>query len=95
MGLSDIRFNGESELEQGISNQGATKLVASTTKATKFHVKPEISLEHKVYPETYYHHNQANIVVDETPTKFRLQNLPITNWILIEKQQLIKLNLST
>jgi hypothetical protein len=28
-----------------------------------------MSLEDKVYPKTYYHHSQADIEVDETPTK--------------------------
>jgi hypothetical protein len=32
-------------------------------------VKPEVSLEDKVYLETYYHHSQDDIQVDETPTK--------------------------
>jgi len=57
VGVSDIKINGESKLEQGISDQGTTKVVASTTKTTKFNVKPEISLEDKVYLKTYYHHS--------------------------------------
>jgi hypothetical protein len=44
-------------------------MVPSTINTTKFHVKPKISLEDKVYPKTYYHHNQANMEMDETPTK--------------------------
>jgi hypothetical protein len=43
--------------------------VALITKTTEFNVKLETSLENKVYPKTYYHHSQANIEVDETPTK--------------------------
>jgi hypothetical protein len=32
-------------------------------------VKLKVSLENKVYPKTYYHHNHDDIQVDETPTK--------------------------
>jgi hypothetical protein len=52
-------------------------------------------LEDKVYLETYYHHSQYDIQVDETPTKIQVHNLQITCWILIEEQQLVKLNLGT
>jgi hypothetical protein len=48
-------------------------VVLPTINKIKFHVKPEISLENKVYPKTYYHHSQANIEVDETPTKIQVQ----------------------
>jgi len=54
--------------------------VASTIKTTKFNVKLETSLEDKVYPEIYYHHGQANIEVDETPTKIQVQNFQIASW---------------
>jgi hypothetical protein len=50
-------------------------MVPSTAKPIKFNVKPKISLENKVYPKTYYHHSQANIEMDETPTKIQVQNL--------------------
>jgi hypothetical protein len=43
--------------------------VPSTTNTTKFHVKLKISLEDKVYPETYYHHSQVDTEMDETLTK--------------------------
>jgi hypothetical protein len=52
-------------------------------------------LEDKVYLETYYHHSQDDIQVNETPTKIQIQNLHITGWILTKEQQLVKLNLST
>jgi hypothetical protein len=51
-------------------------------------------LEDKVYPETYYHHSQTNIEIDETPNKIQIQNLHIVGWILIGKQ-LVKLNFGT
>jgi len=46
--------------------------MVSTTKTNKFNVKPKTSLEDKVYAEAYYHHNQAFIKVDETPTKIQV-----------------------
>jgi hypothetical protein len=64
------------ELKQGTSNQITTKVVPSIIKKPKdFHVKPKISLEDNVYLKTYYHHNQANIEVDETLAKIHVQNL--------------------
>jgi hypothetical protein len=44
-------------------------VVASTTKPEDFYVKPNISLEDKVYLETYYHYTQDDIEVDETLAK--------------------------
>jgi hypothetical protein len=38
-------------------------------KSKDFCVKPEVLLEDKVYLETYYHHSQDDIQVDETPAK--------------------------
>jgi hypothetical protein len=51
--------------------------MASIIKTTKFNVTPvpETSLGDKVYLETYYHHSQDDIEVDETPTKIQVQNL--------------------
>ncbi len=46
--------------------------MASTTKTIEFNVRLEISLEDKVYLETYYHHNQADIEVDETLAKIQV-----------------------
>ncbi len=44
-------------------------MVPLTTKSKDFYVKPEISLEDKVYLETHYHHTQDDIQVDKTLTK--------------------------
>jgi len=44
-------------------------------KSKDFCVRPEVSLEDKVYPKTYYHHSQDDIQVDETPTKIQVHNL--------------------
>jgi len=89
VGVTKITINGKFELEQGISYQGVVEVVALTT---KFNVKLETSLEGRVYPKTYYHHSQADIEVDETPTKILVQNFHIVSWTLIE-EQLVKLNL--
>jgi len=50
-------------------------MVPSITKLEDYYVKPKISLEDKVYPETYYHHSQIDIEVDETLAKIQVQNL--------------------
>ncbi len=57
IGVSQIKINEEFEPEQRTSNQGAIEVVPSITKTTKLNVKPEISLENKVYLKTYYHHS--------------------------------------
>jgi hypothetical protein len=41
-------------------------VVPLITKIIEFNVRPDVSLEDKVYPETYYHHSQVDIEVDET-----------------------------
>jgi hypothetical protein len=38
-------------------------------KSEDFCVRLEVSLENMVYSETYYHHNQDDIQVDETSIK--------------------------
>jgi len=43
--------------------------VFSTINKIEFHFGAKISLEDKVYLETYYHHSQDDIEVDETPPK--------------------------
>jgi hypothetical protein len=60
VGVSKIRINGEFEPQPRISYQGKAKVVASTTKTTKFNVRLNISLKDKVYPKTYYLHNQRS-----------------------------------
>ncbi len=72
VGDTKIKINGEFEPKQGILDQGVAKIVASITKTTEFNVKPKTSLEDKVYLETYYHHRQADIKVDETPAKIQI-----------------------
>ncbi len=41
----------------------------STTKSKDLYVRLKISLEDKVYPETYYHQTQDDIEVDEALAK--------------------------
>jgi hypothetical protein len=41
-------------------------------KSKDFCVKPEVSLEEKVYPEAYYHHTQDDIQMDETLAKIQV-----------------------
>jgi len=41
-------------------------------KLEDFCVTLEVSLEDKVYPETYYHHSQDDIQMDETPIKMHV-----------------------
>jgi hypothetical protein len=50
-------------------------MVPLIMKSKDFCVRPKVSLEEKVYPETYYHHNQDEFQVDETPTRIQVQNL--------------------
>jgi hypothetical protein len=75
VGMSKIKSIEESNIGQGTSDQKITKVVPSIIKLKDFYVKPNISLENKVYLETYYHHSQDDIQVDETPTKIQVQNL--------------------
>jgi len=49
--------------------------VFSTIKWKDFYVRPETLFEDKVYPKTYYHHSQADIEMDETPSKMKVLNL--------------------
>jgi hypothetical protein len=47
-------------------------MVLSIVKSEDFCVRPKVSLEDKVYLETYYHHSQDDIQVDDTPTKIHV-----------------------
>jgi len=73
--VSKIRSIEESDIEQGTSDQIIVEVVPSTVKSEDFCVKPKVSLENKVYPETYYRHSQDDIQVDETLTKIQVHNL--------------------
>jgi hypothetical protein len=44
-------------------------VVLLIVKSKEFCVKPKVSLEDKVYLETYYHHSQDDIQVDEALAK--------------------------
>ncbi len=73
--MLEIKSIEESDLGQGTSDQRITKMVPSRIKSKDFYVRPNISLEDKVYPETYYHHSHDDIQVDETLAKIHVQNL--------------------
>ncbi len=53
VGMSKIKISEESKPEKGTLDQMVTKVVPSTIKLEDFYVKPEISLEEKVYSKTY------------------------------------------
>jgi hypothetical protein len=55
--MSKIKSTKEFDPKQRTSDQIVVKVVPSTVKSKDFCVKPEVSLEDKVYPKTYYHHS--------------------------------------
>ncbi len=57
--------------------------------------EPKVALEDKVYPKTYYNHQPWNVAVEKTPAKIKAHKLQVVGWMLIEDQQLMKLNLGT
>ncbi len=69
VGVSEIRSTKESDLEQKTLDQTTTEMVLSIVKLEDFCVKPKVSLEDKVYPETYYNHNHDDMQVDEILVK--------------------------
>ncbi len=75
--MSKIRISEESKPKQRTLYQIVTEVVPSTTKAEDFYVRPEISLEDKVYPKTHCHQTQDDIEMDETPAKINVHNLHI------------------
>ncbi len=69
VGVLKIRNIGEFNLERRTSDQIVMELEPLIVKSKDVCVKPQVSLKDKVYPETYYHHSQDDIQVDETPTR--------------------------
>jgi hypothetical protein len=74
MSVTVLKINSIEEFdpEQGIEDQTTTKEVPSIVRSKDFCVKPEVSLEDKVYLETYYHRSQDDIQVDETLAKIQI-----------------------
>ncbi len=72
VGILKIKSIEESNKKQGTLDQIAVKVVPSTMKSENFYVILKVSLEDKVYFETYYHHNQDDIQVDETLAKIQV-----------------------
>ncbi len=64
-------------------------------KTTNNKYELEVALKDKVYHETYYNHQLRNVAMDEIPTKIKAHESQIVGWMLIEDQQLMKLNLRT
>jgi hypothetical protein len=62
----------KSDPEQRISYQIVAEVMSSIMKSKDFCVRLEVSLEDKVYPETYYHPSQNDIQMDETPIKIHV-----------------------
>ncbi len=71
VGMPKIKSIKESDLKQRKSNQTTTELEPSTVKSKDFCVRPEVSLEEKVYPKTYYHHGQDDINWMKHQQKYR------------------------
>jgi hypothetical protein len=69
VGVSEIRSTKESDLKQKTLDQTTTEMVLSIVKLEDFCVKPKVSLEDKVYLETYYNHNHDDMQVDEILVK--------------------------
>jgi len=44
-------------------------------KTTGNRYEPEVTLEDKVYPKTYYNHQPGNVAMDETLAKIKAQEL--------------------
>jgi len=72
VGVSKIRSIKETNLEQRILDEIVVELVPLTIKSEDFCVKLKVSLEDKVYLETYYHHGHDDIQVDETLAKIQV-----------------------
>ncbi len=46
-------------------------------------------------PKTFSHPEVGKMIIAETPTQKRIQDLTIASWIVIEEEQLTKVNLGT
>jgi len=75
VGVSKIRNVEEFDLKQGTNDQRVAEVVPLTVKLEDFYVTPKVSLEDKVYLETYYHHSQDDIQMNKTLAKIQVQNL--------------------
>jgi hypothetical protein len=56
-------------------------------------IPPDIVMQH--LPEIFFHLEVGEIIINETPTRERVQYLTIAGWIVIEEEQLTKNNLGT
>ncbi len=75
-----------------ISKQGS-RIHSTKKKVPSIKYELFVVMENKVYLKTYYKHQLGSVAEDETPAKIKAQELQIVGWMLIEDQQLMKLNL--
>ncbi len=73
--MSKIKTSKELDPKQRILDKTIMELEPSIVKPENVLVRPQVSLENKVYAETYDHHNKDDIQVDETLAKIQVQNL--------------------
>ncbi len=66
--------------EQGFEVQSTKKKIPGN----RYELK--VTLEDKVYLETYYRHQPGSVVVDETLINNKAQGMQIARWTLIENQ---------
>ena len=48
-----------------------------------------------VYPPDFYQHEVGNVIIDDTPTRVKVQKMKIAGWTLPEEEQVRLLNLGT
>jgi hypothetical protein len=70
--VSKIRNIEKYDPGQGTLDHRVVEVVSSIIESKDFYVIPKISLENKVYRETYYHHSQDDIQVDEILAKIQV-----------------------
>jgi hypothetical protein len=69
VGVLEIKRIEKFDPKHRTSDQIVVEVVPSTVKSKDLFVRPEVSLEDKVYLETCYHHSPDDIQANETTTK--------------------------
>jgi hypothetical protein len=69
----------DTNVKTSISEHGS-KVWSIEKKILGNRYEPEIVLEDKVYPKTYYKHHPRSVVMDETPINIKAQGLQIARW---------------
>ncbi len=84
------------DVKTSISKQGyGVHNIENKIVGNKYELELEVALEDKVYPKMYYNCQPGTVVMDDTTTKIKAQELQIAKWKLPKDQQLMKLNLGT